>query len=66
LEEILNSREGSEIAIRVLTSLPGQGSVSSSTGFVSYVDRADIPRGKYDVYFEHFEDKKYLGVIEIQ
>jgi hypothetical protein len=50
-------RKDSQIAIRVFTSRPEKGSVSSSTGFVSYIDRADIPRGKYDVYYEHFEDK---------
>ena len=52
---------------RRASSLPEKGSASSSTGFVSYADIADIPLGKYDVYYEHFGDQaKFLGLIDIQ
>lgn len=59
-------RKDSQIAIRIFTSLPEKGSALNTSGFVTYADIADIPLGKYDIYYEHFGDSnKFLGVIEI-
>lgn len=60
-------RKDSQIAIRIYTSLPEKGNVSSTSGFVSYADMADIPIGQYEVFYEHFGDKtKFVGVIDIK
>jgi len=60
-------QKGSQIAIRIFTSLPEKDSGSNTSGFVSYADITDIPLGHYDVFYEHFGDKaKFIGSMEIR